>query len=83
MIKKLSKYGNSWALLIDKPILDLLNISETTNLRITTDGTCLKVEPVNEKSLEKGHISAEEKLQKLYEELVVKYGPALKKLSEN
>ncbi len=83
MIKKLSKYGNSWALLIDKPILDLLKINETTNLQIRTDGTCLIIEPVNIQHREKSLISSEEKLQNLYEELVIKYGSALKKLSKN
>ena len=30
MIKKLTKHGNSWALIIDKPVLDLLNINPET-----------------------------------------------------
>lgn len=83
MIKKLSKYGNSLALLIDKPVLDLLNISETTSLRIKTDGTRLIIEPVMEFKENSNIISEDEKLQKMYESLVEKYGPALKKLSEN
>lgn len=46
MVKKLSKYGNSLALIIDKPILDLLNITAQTVLEITTDGTNITIRPV-------------------------------------
>ena len=38
MIKKLSKHGNSLALVIDRSILDLLGIDEKTSLEISTDG---------------------------------------------
>ena len=34
MIKNLQKHGNSLALVIEKPILDLLNIDQKTPLRI-------------------------------------------------
>lgn len=46
MIKKLSKHGNSLALVIDRSILDLLKIDEETSLEITTDGSALVVAPV-------------------------------------
>jgi antitoxin component of MazEF toxin-antitoxin module len=45
MIKTLTKHGNSYALVIDKPILDLLNIRPDTPLNISTDGTALLVSP--------------------------------------
>jgi antitoxin component of MazEF toxin-antitoxin module len=38
MIKTLTKLGNSYALVIDKPILDLLKIRPDTPLEIATDG---------------------------------------------
>src|SRR5207249_788802 len=38
MIKKLSKHGNSLALVMDRSILDLLHIDEKTSLNISTDG---------------------------------------------
>lgn len=41
--KKLSKHGNSLALVIDKPILELLGIDEDTQLEITTDGHSLRI----------------------------------------
>jgi antitoxin component of MazEF toxin-antitoxin module len=49
MIKKLKEYGNSRALVIDKPIVDLLNISHETQLEISTpDGVTLVIRPVRE-----------------------------------
>ncbi len=40
MIKKLSKHGNSLALVIDRGMLDLLDIDAETLLSIKTDGRC-------------------------------------------
>jgi antitoxin MazE len=82
MIKKLSKYGNSFAILIDKPILELLNINEKTQLIIKTDGNRIIIEPI-QKALDTSEISEDEKLQKIYEKIVKKYGNALKKLADN
>ena len=48
MIKKLTSHGNSFALIIEKPILQLLHISVETPLEITTDGTNLIVSPVQD-----------------------------------
>lgn len=45
MIKKLTKHGNSLALVIDRPILDLLKIDPETPLEISTDGSQLIVRP--------------------------------------
>lgn len=47
MVKKLTKHGNSLALVIDRPILDLLKIDPTTPLEITTDGKRLLIAPVH------------------------------------
>jgi len=48
MIKTLTKHGNSYALVIDKPILDLLKIRPDTPLTISTDGKSLLVSPEGE-----------------------------------
>lgn len=45
MIKKLVKYGNSQALILDKSILELLNIQEGSLLKLKTDGTSLIITP--------------------------------------
>ena len=43
MVKKLTKHGNSLALVIDRPILDLLKIDPDTPLDVSTDGRQLIV----------------------------------------
>jgi antitoxin MazE len=48
MVKKLAKHGNSLALVIDRPVLDLLGIDGDTPLDISTDGTVLIVTPVGD-----------------------------------
>ena len=47
MLKKLTKHGNSLALVIDRPILELLNIDTDTPLDISTDGRRLIVAPAD------------------------------------
>lgn len=72
MIKKLSKYGNSLAIIIDKPILELLNITHDTSLKIRTDGERIIIEPVKGASLEK-----------LYRKNARKYAGDLKKVAKS
>jgi len=48
LIKTLTQHGNSTALIIDKPILEMLGITIDTPLRITTDGKSLIVSPVSD-----------------------------------
>jgi len=48
MIKTLTAHGNSAALIIDKPILELLDITVDTPLKITTDGKSLILSPVRD-----------------------------------
>jgi hypothetical protein len=47
MIKKLTVIGNSYGLVIDRSILELLHITPETELELSTDGTRLIVEPVH------------------------------------
>ena len=48
MIKKLTKHGNSLALVLDRGVLDLLEIDADTPLNIKTDGRCLS-EPLSDR----------------------------------
>lgn len=51
MIKTLVKHGNSYALVIDKPILELLNITPDIPLEISTsDGKTLTIAPTRQAS---------------------------------
>ena len=47
MIKKLTMIGNSYGLVIDRSILELLHITPETELELSTDGTRLIIEPVH------------------------------------
>ena len=78
MHKKLTKHGNSLALVIDKPILKLLNIDEKTTVSLELRDGALIMRPAGVKK----KISKDDKMQKLYEELIKEYGPALKKLAK-
>ena len=53
MIKKLTKHGNSLALVIDKGVLELLNIDDKTPLDISTDGKMLIISPVRDEKRRK------------------------------
>jgi len=83
MIKKLSKYGNSKAIVIDKPILELLGIDENTELEISTDGESLLIRPVSKTTKRIRKISKNKKLQKIFEENIKEYNSVLKKLAKN
>lgn len=48
MVKRLAKHGNSLALVIDRGVLDILDIGAETPLSVTTDGKCLIVSPIRD-----------------------------------
>ena len=74
MIKKLTKHGNSMALVIEKGVLDILNIDDKTPLDISTDGKMLLITPVRDEKRRRQFEAALEKTNK-------KYGRALKRLA--
>jgi len=47
-VSTLTAHGNSAALIIDKPILELLGIDMSTPLKIVTDGRNLIISPVRD-----------------------------------
>ncbi|HEX4134223.1 MAG TPA: hypothetical protein VHY84_06345 [Bryobacteraceae bacterium] len=75
MIKKLTKHGNSLALVIDRPILDLLNIDPETPLDVITDGRQLIIAPSKQSARRRKFEAA----QKWAHE---RYGKAFRKLAE-
>ena len=75
MVKHLSKHGNSLALVIDRGILDLLDIDAGTALSITTDGSCLVVTPMRDRRHQK-------RLHAVLEKGNRKYGKMLKRLAQ-
>lgn len=75
MVKRLTKHGNSLALVIDRGVLDLLNIDVETPLSVTTDGKCLIVTPVRSPQRERRFRAALQEVNR-------RYGRALKRLAD-
>ena len=48
MVKKLTRLGNSSALILDRPILELLEIDSDSPLKLHVEGRRLIVEPLTE-----------------------------------
>lgn len=75
MVKNLTKHGNSYALVIDKPILELLRVRPDTAFDIVTDGQSLVLTPLRDAKQEK-------KFQKALEMVHKRFGQAMKRLAE-
>jgi antitoxin component of MazEF toxin-antitoxin module len=75
MIPSLTTHGNSFALVIDRPILELLKIDPETPLDITTDGRQLIVAPAKPSARRKKFEAAQESAHK-------RYAKAFQKLEE-
>ena len=79
MKKRLSKFGDNMALIIDPKLLDALTIEDDTELEITTDGTCLILTPIH---TEKFKTEQKQKLQKIIKENLEEYAPILENLAK-
>ncbi len=75
MIKKLVRHGNSFALVIDRAILELLRIEPKTPLDISTDGRLLVVAPLEE-------AKKRERFNRELKKVNRKFGGLLKRLAE-
>jgi antitoxin component of MazEF toxin-antitoxin module len=73
--KKLIKHGNSLALIIDKPILDLLHITSDTPLELTSNGDAILVTPVRNKK-------SQRRLQASLDKINQNFGEDLQRLAE-
>jgi antitoxin component of MazEF toxin-antitoxin module len=75
MVKTLTRHGNSLALVIDKPILEMLHLDESTPLSITTTGDCMVVAPVKD-------LKRRQKFEAAKADTFKKYRKTLKRLAE-
>jgi antitoxin MazE len=76
MTKNLTRTGNSYAVVIDRPIMDLLNIMPDTAIEVTTEGGRIILTPV---------LKRPDKKQKVREARAWanrRYSQTLKKLAE-
>ena len=74
MLKKLTRHGNSLALVLDRGIIELLNIDSETPLEISTDGSLLLITPVRDEKRRRQFKDALEKTN-------ARYGRTLKRLA--
>ncbi|NLG79736.1 MAG: AbrB/MazE/SpoVT family DNA-binding domain-containing protein [Firmicutes bacterium] len=75
MIKTLTTHGNSAALIIDKPILELLNITMNTPLKIVTDGKNLIISPIHD-------VTREERFKDALARINAEHESTLRRLAE-
>ncbi|HHV77479.1 MAG TPA: AbrB/MazE/SpoVT family DNA-binding domain-containing protein [Syntrophothermus lipocalidus] len=75
MIKTLTTHGNSAALIIDKPVLELLEITMKTPLKITTDGKSLIISPLRD-------AERDQRFQQALERVNARHGDTLRRLGE-
>jgi antitoxin component of MazEF toxin-antitoxin module len=75
MKKTLIKHGNSLALVIDKPLLEVLDITPETPLEISTNGDSILISPVRGPARQK-------KLRKSLERINAEFGEDLKRLAQ-
>jgi antitoxin component of MazEF toxin-antitoxin module len=75
VVKTLIKHGNSYALVIDKPILELLRATPDTPLELTTNGETLMISPVRDAKRQR-------RLRRSLKKMNRRYGDDLRRLAE-
>jgi len=75
MVKNLIKHGNSYAMIIDKPILDLLQAGPDTPFEVISDGRSLVLTPVRDPEVE-------QRFERAVKRVHERFGKAMKKLAE-
>ncbi len=75
MIKKMVQHGNSAAIIIDKPVMELLDFDIDTLLEISTDGKNLIISPIK-------NPGRMEKLKASLAKINKKHGTTLEKLAK-
>lgn len=74
MIKKLTTVGNSLGLIIERPILELLDITKDTVLEIRTDGEALIIRPAK--------LTKKERVRESTKRMMAIHDETLKKLAK-
>jgi len=75
MVKKLTRTGNSLALVLERPILEATGIDDDTPLEVSTDGDVIIVSPVRSKR-------RTAKLKGILEKLHKQHAGAFRRLAE-
>jgi len=75
MTKRLTRSGNSLALVIDRPLLEALDIDADTELELSTDGDVLVVTPLRDPKRRR-------RVAELVAEAHEQYGGVFRRLAE-
>jgi len=75
MIKKLTRTGNSIALVLDKPLLEELGLDENAEVEVSTNGQVIVITP-------KRSSARDRKFRKAVDKINQKYAGLFKRLSE-
>ena len=75
MKKKLTRTGNSVALVLDRPLLEQLGLDESSEVELSTNGDVLVMTPVRDAIREK-------RFRRSAEKIATKYAGLFKRLSE-
>jgi antitoxin MazE len=75
MIKKLTRTGNSVAVVLDKPLLDELGLDENAEVEVSTNGQMIVITPKRSAVRDRKFRNAVEKINR-------KYAGLFKRLSE-
>lgn len=66
MPKRLTKTGNSLAVILEKPILEATGIDKATSLEVSTDGDVIVISPVRDAKRRKAVQKAMDEIDDLY-----------------
>lgn len=75
MVKRLTKTGNSLAVVLDRPLLEATNIDAETDLEISTDGDVIVISPLRDSR-------RTEKFRKGVESINSRYAGVFRRLAE-
>ncbi len=81
VLKKLVKVGSSYSLIIDKPIMDLLNLEPTTEFSMNTDGESLIFTPIKN-NIETEAEKREKRINDAVKQSLERFGGLYERLSK-
>lgn len=80
--KKLSRVGKSYSLIIDKNIMQLLDINPETELEVSIQGNSLLVTPSKKKETVSNQENHKEKIRNAFQQSLEQYAVVYKKLAQ-
>jgi antitoxin MazE len=66
MKKKLTRTGNSVALVLDKPILEQLGVDENSEVEVSTNGDVVVITPIRDKARDERFRKSADKIHSKY-----------------